>query len=314
MLRFRPLVITLALLACAVAAHAQSVVNPRTVSFIPSPDHDAKTTNGDAIVSGYELWFYERGASDPFLFLDLDKPAPASNGLISVDFSTLLAAAPRAGRVLEARVVAVGPGGFGVSDASNPFMFGRCVSAVAPQVVSFAAEGGAATVAVAADASCTWDVSGASWVCVTSGAAGRGSGAVTITASPNSTTAPRQGTVVIGGLNVQVIQQAGWLPPMVFVRTPADRASFSAPAQIDVSTAFGLPMSDRRGSRRGTQVTPAVIEVRFYANGILIGTVTTPPYTMRWRDVPAGTYQLAAMATNNLGARTISRTVTVTVK
>ena len=46
----------------------------------------------------------------------------------------------------------------------------------------------------------------------------------------------------------------------------------------------------------------------------LIGSAPNPPYTLRWRDVPAGTYQLIAVATNGLGIQTISRAVTVTVK
>src|SRR6185369_7979331 len=53
--------------------------------------------------------------------------------------------------------------------------------------------------------------------------------------------------------------------------------------------------------------------VAFYAGSTLLGTDTTSPYQYTWSNVPAGTYSLTAVATDNSGASTMSSAVTVTV-
>ena len=51
-------------------------------------------------------------------------------------------------------------------------------------------------------------------------------------------------------------------------------------------------------------------QVAFFANGAPIGTVMTSPYSFTWNNVPAGTYTLTAVATDNHGAMTTSAPVT----
>ncbi len=57
----------------------------------------------------------------------------------------------------------------------------------------------------------------------------------------------------------------------------------------------------------------AVSRVAFYANGSLIATDTTVPYSVTWSNVNAGGYSLSAVATDNAGAATTSVAVAVTV-
>ena len=53
--------------------------------------------------------------------------------------------------------------------------------------------------------------------------------------------------------------------------------------------------------------------VAFYANGTLIGTDTSSPYSVPWNNVAAGNYTLTAVATDNDGATTTSSAVHVSV-
>jgi Bacterial Ig domain len=121
--RVRTFVAFVVSLAWCAAAQAQPAVNPRTVTFVASPDHDATTSTGDPVVWGYEMQVYEQGEWQPFLGVDLGKPSPGPDGLISVDFVERISTPARPGRLLEARVVAVGPGGSSPSEPSNLFVF-----------------------------------------------------------------------------------------------------------------------------------------------------------------------------------------------
>ena len=89
-------------------------------------------------------------------------------------------------------------------------------------------------------------------------------------------------------------------PPTVPLSTPAAGASFTAPASVSM-----LPM---RWTRTGRST-----KVDFFANGQLVGSDTTNPYSVTWSNVPAGTYNLTAVATDNAGATGTSQQVTVTV-
>jgi regulation of enolase protein 1 (concanavalin A-like superfamily) len=89
-------------------------------------------------------------------------------------------------------------------------------------------------------------------------------------------------------------------PPTTGLLAPANGSTFTAPASIALSASA----SDSDGS---------VAKVVFYANGNAIGTDTTSPYSMTWSSVPAGTYSLSAVATDDTGATGTSATATVTV-
>jgi regulation of enolase protein 1 (concanavalin A-like superfamily) len=89
-------------------------------------------------------------------------------------------------------------------------------------------------------------------------------------------------------------------PPAVAMTSPANGATFTAPATIAVSASA----SDSDGT---------VAKVDFYSGGTLLGTDASAPYSLTWSNVPAGTYSLYAVATDNAGASTTSSAVTITV-
>jgi len=89
-------------------------------------------------------------------------------------------------------------------------------------------------------------------------------------------------------------------PPTVSISAPATGANYTAPATITVSATAGDPDG-------------SVTRVDFYSNGQLVGSDTASPFSISWSGVAAGTYSLAAVATDNGGATTTSSPVTVTV-
>jgi hypothetical protein len=88
--------------------------------------------------------------------------------------------------------------------------------------------------------------------------------------------------------------------PTVTLLAPADGSTFSAPASIT----FSASATDSDG----------IATVGFYANGNIVATDSSAPYSHSWGSVPAGTYNLYAVATDHSGATARSATVTVTVR
>lgn len=191
------------------AASAQTVLNPTTVEFVPSSDHSALTSDGQPIVASYLLGLYTIGASQPFQTLNLGKPAPATDGLIRVEFLSLLSSQPPAGVTYEARVSAIGPGGSASSSPSNGFSWeAACSYALGSTGQSMDASGGGGSVGVTAPGGCGWGAeSNAGWITVTGGHTGAGNGTVTFTASANTATSPRTGTMAIAGRIYTVTQE-----------------------------------------------------------------------------------------------------------
>jgi hypothetical protein len=176
--------------------------------FQPSPDHNA-TSNGQPVVSRYDLEFYLVGASQPFMTMRLGKPAVDTDGLIRVDFTTLLSPTPTPGVVFEARVAAVGPGGAGRSTPSNTFTFGTpaCTFSVSPSSRSVPSGGGSSTFAVSAPQGCAWTAATqTSWITITGGASGSGNGTVSFDADAHTGTSQRNGSLTIAGESVSVTQ------------------------------------------------------------------------------------------------------------
>ncbi len=123
------------------------------------------------------------------------------------------------------------------------------------------------------------------------------------------------GTTVLVGLGVSshvagtnatatfdhvTVTPANGQPPAVSLTSPANGASYTAPASI--------PLAATASDSDGT-----VTQVQFYAGSTLIGTDTTSPYTFAWSGVPAGSYSLTAVATDNDGLTSMSAAVNVTV-
>jgi hypothetical protein len=86
-------------------------------------------------------------------------------------------------------------------------------------------------------------------------------------------------------------------PPTV---TVSSSGTLSAPASLTLTAAA----SDGDGIR----------EVRFYSGTTLLSTDTTSPYQYAWSNVSAGTYQVTAAATDNLGATAVSAPISLTVR
>jgi xyloglucan-specific exo-beta-1,4-glucanase len=88
--------------------------------------------------------------------------------------------------------------------------------------------------------------------------------------------------------------------PTVSITSPANNASFTAPASITINA----NAADADGT---------VSKVEFYNGTTLLGSDATSPYSFAWSSVAAGTYSLTAKATDNAGAITTSSAVVVTV-
>jgi uncharacterized repeat protein (TIGR01451 family) len=89
-------------------------------------------------------------------------------------------------------------------------------------------------------------------------------------------------------------------PPFVALTAPGNGAIFEAPARI------ALQASAYDGD--GT-----VAQVEFFQNGTSLGRDTSAPYSLDWTNVPAGSYSLTVVVTDDRGATMTSAPVTITV-
>ncbi|MDB5272924.1 MAG: C-terminal target protein, partial [Chitinophagaceae bacterium] len=89
-------------------------------------------------------------------------------------------------------------------------------------------------------------------------------------------------------------------PPTASISSPANNASFTAPASITIAA----NAADADGT---------VSKVDFYNGTTLLGTDASSPYSFAWTNVAAGSYALTVIATDNAGASTTSAAVNVTV-
>src|SRR3954467_2136179 len=217
----RGLIALLMLLAIAPAASAQSITDARRVEFTPSADHNATDpTTGAALVTNYTMDVFVAGGATAVSSANLAKPTPDIDGMIRVDFVTLLTTPLTNGIVYESVVNAVGPGGTAASTRSNTFAFSvPCAPTISPAsstLTSSAAATGTVTVSVATG--CAWTAtSNATWLTVTAGAAGAGNGSVSYSVAANTGTTSRTGTMIIGGQTFTVTQAGA---PCTFTIAP----------------------------------------------------------------------------------------------
>ena len=94
--------------------------------------------------------------------------------------------------------------------------------------------------------------------------------------------------------------QDGGSPPTVALTQPANGATFTAPATVNLAAT----VSDADGT---------VTRVEFFNGAAKVGEDTTAPYSFTWGGVAAGTYTVTARATDNLGSSTTSAPSTITV-
>ncbi len=88
--------------------------------------------------------------------------------------------------------------------------------------------------------------------------------------------------------------------PVVMLLTPVAGGSFPALGSVALMAVAADP--------DGT-----VASVEYFANGALIGSAKSSPYTALWSAVPSGSYSVTAVARDNAGATTSSVAVVVTV-
>jgi YD repeat-containing protein len=87
-------------------------------------------------------------------------------------------------------------------------------------------------------------------------------------------------------------------PPTISLTAPSTNSVFVAGSTVTISATA----SDTDGS---------ISKVEFYRDGTLLGTTLTAPYSYTWTNVPAGSYSLTAVATDNTNATTTSAAVAV---
>jgi hypothetical protein len=88
--------------------------------------------------------------------------------------------------------------------------------------------------------------------------------------------------------------------PTVSISSPLNNATFTSPASITINASA----SDADGS---------VSKVEFFNGSLKLGEDVTSPYSFNWTSVSAGTYQVKAVATDNVNGTGTSSVITVVV-
>lgn len=128
------------------------------------------------------------------------------------------------------------PGG-GLSGSLNFTISSPCVYSLSPTGKSFSAGAGTGTVTVSVIAGCVWTAvvpSGVTWVAITAGSGGSGSGTVGYSVAANTGPGPRTATLTIAGLPFTVAQAA----PGGVLSVGAARGAPGSTTQIPVTLAL----------------------------------------------------------------------------
>jgi hypothetical protein len=88
--------------------------------------------------------------------------------------------------------------------------------------------------------------------------------------------------------------------PTIALTSPANGASYSAPATINLAASV---------TANGHTIT----QVRFYNGSTLLGSATTAPYSLAWNNVTAAIYGLSATAVYDSGSTVVTPSTTVSV-
>lgn len=114
--------------------------------------------------------------------------------------------------------------------------------------------------------------------------------------SHNTTTAT---TATISNVTIRPLSTSNQ-PPTVSLTSPANNATFTAPATISIAANASDPENQ-------------LSRVEFFNGTTLLGSDTSSPYAFSWTNVAAGTYNLTAVAYDAAGANATSTAVRVTV-
>lgn len=221
--------------------------------------------NGRPLVESYALNFYVVGLGIVVSTIDLGKPTPDADGLIRMDFSGRIGVWPASGLTYEARVVALGAGGFTTSDASNTFIFGSspsspgtstptspapssCTYDVWPPSRALSWIEATSTFSVTAGSGCAWaPVASDSWLTPTDLRSRSGDGTVTFRTTENTGAMGRVGTISIGSATA-VVTQTGTCG---LVLTPASQG-FNAAGGTGAITVTAAPGCSWTAIRAGS--------------------------------------------------------------
>jgi hypothetical protein len=88
--------------------------------------------------------------------------------------------------------------------------------------------------------------------------------------------------------------------PSVVITSPVNNSKITAPATINIT----VNVTDADGT---------ISKVEFFNGATKLGERTSNSWSFTWNNVPAGTYSLTAVATDNSGAKTTSSAVSITV-
>jgi hypothetical protein len=215
-----------------------SGTGPGGVSYSVTASGAASQRDGTITVNGQEYTVTQFGSDCSFAIGPLTLGAPAAGGtaFIAVTASdstcawtaTGLAAMPAGGTGSGGVTVTVPPNASPASQILTAVIAGQtltvtqagvgCTVSLSPDEASSPAAGGEGSVVVTTAPGCPFDtVPGPSWIAVTSGGSGVGSGTLVYSVEPNSTTIARSGSLTIGGQSFHVDQDA--LPCSVTIDT-----------------------------------------------------------------------------------------------
>jgi hypothetical protein len=94
----------------------------------------------------------------------------------------------------------------------------------------------------------------------------------------------------------------------------APNVAISSPTAGQIFTPGSSITLAASAASTGTITSVAFFESTSATSNTRIGTATSSPYTVQWASVPAGSYALTAVATDNLGQTTTSDPVAITVE
>ena len=206
-----------------------------TVGLTIAANTDGASRTGTVAIAG-RVFTVNQGAPAPsctYSIAPASFSAPASAATSGVDVTTQSGCAWTAASQAAWIIITAGASGTGngrvevaiaantgaaragaVTVAGHPYTVNQaaaptpCTYTIAPTAFAAPAAGGGTEVTVTTQGGCAWTaVSQASWITVTSGAAGSGSGRVELTVAANTDVMPRSGTVSIGGQTFTVNQE-----------------------------------------------------------------------------------------------------------
>jgi hypothetical protein len=180
------------------------------------------------------------------------------------------------------------------STYSGEVSYNSCTYSISPTTAQFVQQGGTGTVQVSTQASCRWTASsGASWLTITSGSQGIGSGTVAYSITSNSSTSSRTVASTIAGRVFTVTQAGSGSTSYTITASAGSNGSISPTGAVTVAS----------GASRAFTITPntGYKVSNVLVDGASVGAVTT--YT--FSNVTAN-HTIAASFTANITNYTIT--------